>query len=117
MPHTREKLLADALGAADAVDSFLTGRNRAEYDTDLMLRSAIERQFEILGEALRRLELIDPVMVNGVDDYRRIISFRNVIAHGYDSIDSDIVWQVIREKLPVLADQVRGLLVAQGPAP
>jgi uncharacterized protein with HEPN domain len=61
MPHTREKLLADVITAVDAIDNFLNGRSRADDDTDLMLRSAVERQFEILGEAMKRLELLDPI--------------------------------------------------------
>ena len=117
MPHTREKLLADMISASEAIGSFTSGRGRDDYDRDLMMRSAVERQFEILGEALRRLELLDAILVQRIDEYRRIIDFRNVIAHGYDTIDSDIVWQALRDKLPVLLDQARQLLAELEPPP
>ena len=99
------------IAAGDAIQIFAFDRPRPSYDSDLMFRSAVERQFEILGEALRRLEAADPVMAQRINDYRRIIDFRNVIAHGYDTIDSDIVWQVVNDKLPLLLFQAKQLLI------
>lgn len=117
MAHSPEKLLADMIGAAEAIGAFTFNRHRDDYDIDLMLKSAVERQFEILGEALRRLEQLDPGLALRIPEHRRIIDFRNVIAHGYDSIDSDIVWQVVQDKLPVLLAETRQLLaVRQTPA-
>lgn len=75
-----------------------------------MLRSAVERQFEILGEAIRRLETLNPNLAARISEHRRIIAFRNIIAHGYDGLDDDIVWQVVVEKLPILADETTKLL-------
>jgi uncharacterized protein with HEPN domain len=86
------------------------GRNRDAYGKDLMLRSAIERQLEILGEAVRRPEALDPTLVRQLSEHRRIIAFRNIIAHGYDGIDDDVVWQVVTEKLPILAEEARRIL-------
>ncbi len=110
MPHKPEKLLADMIAAATAVASFTAGRLRDEYGEDLMLRSAVERQLEILGEALKRLDALDPPLAARFSEYRRVIAFRNVIAHGYDVLDDDIVWQVVQEKLPVLLGEARALL-------
>lgn len=112
MAHRPEKLLADILAAAAAIDQFVQGKSRADYDDDLMLRSAVERQLEILGEAVRRLEVLDPMLVKQISEHRRIIAFRNIIAHGYDGLDNDIVWQAVLEKVPVLADETRRLLDA-----
>ena len=117
MPRSREKLLLDMIAAAEAIGAFTKGRDRADYDSNLMLRSAVERQFEILGEALKRLELIDNAMAVRFSEHRRIIDFRNVIAHGYDAIDSDIVWQVVQEKLPVLTAEARQLMTEITPGP
>jgi uncharacterized protein with HEPN domain len=114
MPHTPHKLLVDAIAAAEAIGVFTLGRTRLEYGNDLMLRSAVERQFEILGEALRRLQTLDPGLVQTIGDHRRIIAFRNVIAYGYDSIDDDIVWQVVADKLPSLLAEARRLLADLG---
>ena len=110
MAHKPEKLLADIIAAGGAVQAFVGGRSRDEYDHDLMLRSAVERQFEILGEALRRLELLDAELVARISEHRRIVDFRNIIAHGYDSLDSNIVWQAIVDKLPVLIAEAEALL-------
>ena len=74
------------------------------------MRSAVERQLGILGEAIRRLEIVDGALVVQISEYRRIIGLRNIIAHGYDSVDDDIVWQVVEAKLPILLAQSRALL-------
>jgi uncharacterized protein with HEPN domain len=112
MAHRPEKLLADILAAAAAIDQFVREKSRDDYGSDLMLRSAVERQLEILGEAVRRLEALDPTLVKPISEHRRIIAFRNIIAHGYDGLDDDIVWQVVVEKLPILADEARRILDA-----
>jgi uncharacterized protein with HEPN domain len=110
MPHRPEKLLSDVLAAAAAIRQFLQGNTRETYGNDLMLRSAVERQLEILGEAVRRLEALDPSLARRISEHRRVIAFRNIIAHGYDGLDDDIVWQIVTEKLPVLAAEARQLL-------
>lgn len=67
-----------------------------------MLRSAVERQFEIVGEALNRLSRVDPETAALVPDLPRIVAFRNVLAHGYAVIDDALVWQVATRRLPDL---------------
>ena len=110
MPHKPEKLLFDVIGAGRAIRDFTSARDRDAYDGDLMLRSAVERQFEILGEALRRLSVLDPGLAAKISGSRRIIDFRNVISHGYDTLDSDLVWQAITDKLPILITEAETLL-------
>ena len=78
-----------------------------QYESDVMLRSLVERQCEIIGEALRWLERSDPRKFVKIRHARRIVDFRNVIAHGYDSLDSTIVSQVVRLHLPTLLEDVR----------
>ena len=79
------------IGAATAIQAFAGEKSRADYSADLLLRSAVERHFEILGEALRRLETLDPSLCFQISEHRRTIAFRNIIAHGYDAVDDDIV--------------------------
>ncbi len=75
-----------------------------------MLRSAVERQFEILGEALGKLAKLDPTLAARISDHRRIISFRNVLIHGYDTILDEVVWGVIETQLPPLRSRLSELL-------
>ena len=62
MSHRPEKLLADIVAAASAIERFVEERSRTEYSADLMMRSAVERQLEILGEAVRRLQKLDATL-------------------------------------------------------
>jgi uncharacterized protein with HEPN domain len=84
----------------------------ADYDADAMLRSAVERQFEITGEAVKRVAKLDPAIFAGIPETSRIIAFRNILIHGYDVVDNQVVWDVIKYKLPQLSDHVITLLTA-----
>lgn len=75
-----------------------------------MLRSAVERQFEIIGESLNRLARLDPSVAEQIDDLPRIVAFRNVLIHGYATIDDRIVWEVATERLAPLTELLTGLL-------
>lgn len=77
-----------------------------------MLRSAVERQYEIIGEALNRLRRHDPVTAALISECDRIIAFRNVLAHGYDAVDDRISWDIVENKLPVLRDEVARLIAS-----
>jgi len=88
----------------------VAGRDLADYAADELLRSAVERKFEIMGEALNRIRQDDPDVLAGIRDHRAIISFRNILIHGYDTIDDRIVWGVIQEGLPGLVEDVAALL-------
>src|SRR5262245_9549946 len=115
MPRDPRMLLEDVRRAADLVLQFTAGRTRENYTNDLMLRSAVERQFEIIGEALNRLAKGDASLAAQVSHCRQIISFRNVLIHGYDVIDDAVVWDTVQKDLPVLKQQVETLLATLGP--
>jgi len=89
--------------AAEAVSTFIAGRTLADYQADLMLRSAVERQFEILGEALSRALRADPGLGERLTASRGAIDFRNVVAHEYDALSPATVWDIARHELPALA--------------
>lgn len=114
MPRDPRKSLEDIRRAADAILRFTAGRIGEEYRNDLLLRSAVERQFEIIGEALGRLAKEDAALASQVSQYRQIISFRNVLIHGYDLVDDAVVWDTVKKDLPVLKQQVEHLLAALG---
>jgi uncharacterized protein with HEPN domain len=82
------KLLWDAKQAADRIARFTTGKTFADYEVDEYLRSAVERQFEIVGEALGHLGRIDSATAATIPELRRIVAFRNVLIHGYATVDT-----------------------------
>ncbi|VGO15852.1 hypothetical protein PDESU_04439 [Pontiella desulfatans] len=80
-----------------------------EYQIDRKTQSAVERKFEIIGEALNRISRIDGNVLEKIRDYRSIISFRNILAHGYDSIDERVVWGIIEADLENLISDAEKL--------
>ena len=84
----------------------------ADFDCDIVLRSAVERQFEIIGEALAQLARIDAATAQKVPDLRQVIAFRNVLIHGYATVDPARVWRVIEDNLPPLRAALAALLAA-----
>ena len=103
-------LIWDAHRAARLVREFITGRGAVEYESDAMLRSAVERQFEIVGEALNKLSKADPETAAQVPDLPRLVAFRNILIHGYATIDSAIVWEFATSKVDGLIAALDGML-------
>lgn len=116
MPRDSRAYLWDALRAADLITSFAAGQSFDEYLADDLLRSGVERQFEIIGEALNQLSKIAPEIAQSVPELPRIVAFRNILIHGYATVDDALVWQVVTEKLPPLRKQLHGLLGDDPPA-
>ena len=75
-----------------------------------MVRSAVERQFEIIGEALAQVLRLDPSLRSKISDSERIIAFRNRLVHGYSSVADDIVWGILEANLPSLREEVAALM-------
>ncbi|VBA60552.1 hypothetical protein LAUMK191_05580 [Mycobacterium attenuatum] len=111
------KYLWDALRAAGFLRQFAAGKTFAEYEGDVLLRSAVERQFEIVGEALSQLAKSHADMAAQVPELPRIVAFRNILIHGYANVDDALVWQVLIDKLPQLEAAVRTMLAESPGAP
>lgn len=94
--------LWDAAEAARLVREFASGKSEAEFNSDLVVRSAIERQLEIVGEALKRLRRDDADTAARVPGLDRIVGMRNVLAHEYGDIDYEILWRATRTEIPAL---------------
>lgn len=105
--------LEDALQAAEAVARFIDGRDFADYESDLMLSSAVERQLEVVAEALGSAFRADPGIEARLPGVRGAIGLRNVLAHDYESVSARLVWSAAREDLPRLLAEVRALLAEE----
>lgn len=103
-------LLWDARKAARLIAQFVAGRSWRDYETDAMLRSAVERQLEIIGEALNKLSRLDPATAALIPGVPRIVAFRNILIHGYAVIDDELVWEVATTRVPHLAEHLSRLL-------
>lgn len=104
------KLLADIADASTFILVSVRGKSVDDYRADRQLRQAIERNLEIIGEAVNRLARTDPDVNAQVSNAARIVAFRNLLIHGYDMIDDAQVWSIIVESVPVLLQEVSALL-------
>ncbi|HXW40167.1 MAG TPA: HepT-like ribonuclease domain-containing protein [Xanthobacteraceae bacterium] len=110
MPPETKKYLEDIARAAELIAQFTAGKTFADYVQDPMLRAAVERQFEIVGEALVRLVKRDAVVATRIGEHQRIIAFRNILIHAYSDVDNLLVWGVVESKLNALRRDVAALL-------
>lgn len=83
-------------------------RNFFVFQRDLKTRKAIERNIEIIGEAMDRILHTNPEIQ--ITDSRKIVDTRNRIIHGYDSVSDDVIWLIINRYLPILEKEVREIL-------
>ncbi len=104
------KYLEDIRQAADRIQQFTKGKTLQDYTKDDLLRAGVERQFEIIGEALNKLTRLDSATASRISNYERIIAFRNILIHGYAIVDDQVVWDVVQNNLPVLLQDVKAML-------
>jgi uncharacterized protein with HEPN domain len=98
-PHA---LLWDICHAADAVAAFTRAKRIENYKEDPLLRSAVERQLIILGEAVVQLSKLSPELAAQIPERGSIVAFRNLLIHGYAVVVDEIVWRVLEDDLPAL---------------
>ncbi|MGP8330193.1 MAG: HepT-like ribonuclease domain-containing protein [Methanosarcinaceae archaeon] len=110
MQHDPLVCVEDAIEACELILQFTEGMKEVEYYADLKTKAAVEREFEIIGEALNRIKKIDIGMLVNIDNWREIIGFRNVIAHGYDVVEDEIVWDSIERNIPALLKQLNKII-------
>lgn len=105
-----QKRLRDIADACAAAARFTAGKNFSDYESDEMLRAAVERKLSVIGEAFNQLEAVDASVTQSFPELRKIVGMRNRIVHGYDSVDEELVWDVAKNKLPALQKQAEKLL-------
>lgn len=102
--------LWDASEAAGRAVAAVDGVSWNNYRADWLRQSAVERQIEIIGEALNRLRRIDETTAARIANLSAIIGVRNIIAHGYDVVDHERLWQLLHHEIPVLRTRLEELL-------
>jgi len=104
------KYIFDINEACELLLQFTAGKTLSDYSADPMLRSAVERQFEVIGEALGQTLHLDPSLSSRISNTGRIIAFRNRLIHGYASIADEIVRGILEANLPTLKEEVATLM-------
>ena len=107
--------LADVDSAATDIEHFTDGMDRAAYVGDVRTQAAVERKFEIIGEALNRLHQTFPEIAERIPSLREVVGFRNLLIHGYAVVIPDRVWEYAQNDLPELRRNVRALLAKMDP--
>ena len=114
MPRDFLVLIHDVAQACVRLTTFTADKTEDDYLSDNFLRSAVERQFTIVGEALARAVQLDAALLDRVSQCSRIIRFRHVLVHGYAIVSDETVWSVIQHDLPILHAEVRAILEEPG---
>ena len=110
MTNEARKRLLDVVNACDAIAEFVAGKDFSAYESDRLLRSAVERQFEIIGEALNKAGVAETSLTAQIPEFHRIIGLRNRLIHGYDNVDDEILWDVVQSKLAPLKARLDAVL-------
>jgi uncharacterized protein with HEPN domain len=104
------KNFIDVLHAAEEIMGFVKNMDFQAYSDSTVTQRAVERNFEIIGEALNRIKKFDPETLASISEHYRIIGFRNILIHGYDTVDEMMVWDAIENHLPLLIGETKNLL-------
>ena len=105
-------LLEDIREAGALIASFVAGKSFEDFRRDALLRSGLERQLEIAGEALRCLHREDRGIAAGLENYQRFMLYRNTLAHDYRAADDRLTWDAAAVRLPRLIEQVTALIAS-----
>lgn len=117
MPRDPRAWLLDIIAACDLLAEFTSGKGFEDYVANAMLRSAVERQLEIIGEALRAAVRHQPDLAERITDVPAIIAFRNQLTHAYSAIDHRTVWGILERRISLLRSEVDRLLDSLSTSP
>ena len=108
--HNPQKYLYDIQNCCEFLLEFTARKSAQDYRADRAFRSAVERELQIIGEAMLQLDNRFPEIAEQISDHGSIIGFRHVLVHGYDSLNPKTVWNVVETKLEILLSQVSTLI-------
>ena len=109
------KWLFDIKMSIDEIDVFFENKekNFFDYQTNLMLKRAVERNFEIIGEAINRIITKDSLLTQKISNAKAIIGLRNQVIHAYDNISDENIWSILINHLPKLKIEIENLINAK----
>jgi uncharacterized protein with HEPN domain len=113
MQRDPKKYAHDMIESCLLIEKFISGRTSEDFNRDPLLRSAVERQFQIIGEALQQLHKVAPLLASQISEYRTIINFRHILVHGYDRIENDVVWGIAQTHIRLLLEQASRIIQDQ----
>lgn len=110
MDNRLNKYLEDILNAVDEIEETIQqkGRDYNNFSNDYVFRKFVERNIEIMGEAMNRILKIDPGIK--ITAARKIVDTRNYVIHAYDSLRPDILWAIVINHIPLLGKEIRNLI-------
>ncbi|TAL62927.1 MAG: DUF86 domain-containing protein [Bacteroidetes bacterium] len=109
MKEETEKYLTDIDMCIARIEKHISNcKSYPDFEENITVVKAIEREFEIIGEALRKMRDIEPNIA--ISSYKKIIGLRNLIAHAYDLVEASQLWGIIINHLPKLKSEVDQLL-------
>lgn len=114
MARNPSAYLIDSLEACLAIQDVLIGVDLSTYGSKRAIRSAVEREFILIGEALRRLSQVSPELFSRIQQARLIVDFRNLLTHDYSAIDDEAVYGIAITRLDPLIDDLKSLLLERG---
>jgi uncharacterized protein with HEPN domain len=112
MPRDERAYLADILDACEAIQVAVRGLSLEGYAGNRLVRSSVEREFIIIGEAMSALARVAPGTFGSITHGRRIVAFRNQLTHEYPTVDDALVWAIVEHDVPVLRRECAALLAA-----
>ena len=116
MPRDARAYLADIVESCDAITVAVRGLDLTRYQGSRLVRSSVEREFIIIGEAAAALARIAPEVFDAITRARRIVDFRNQLTHEYPAVDDALVWAIAERDVPVVRHECAALIERVVPA-
>ena len=113
MPRSLLAYLADVVDACEAIERYMAGVDLDAYRANDLTRSAVERQLITIGEAIGSLLRLEPGLAGQIAHARRIVDFRNQLAHDYAAVNDAVVWAITVDEVPMLHRECKAILLAR----
>ena len=111
MPPCVTERLEHILQSIERIYAYTAGKEFADYEREPMVRDAVERRFTIITEAMLALDEMSAAAMTGrISNYKHMIGFRIVLTHRYYELDDGLLWRHVKQELPLLHEEVKGLL-------